>query len=139
MKKKMAVLLAVLLLCLALPVHAAEKPGMGYVNRQKILANYPGLQEIRKSIETQRAEAQKEYEERVKNLTEQERRAVREEISLRVAKQEADMMNPVWEKIREAIAKVAKANNCDHVIEAAMVHYVGKDLTDLVIKELGGK
>lgn len=125
----------------AQPVSAAkgDKINIGYVNRQKILASYPGVQDVVKKLDEQRAAAQKEYDSRAKNKSEQERAKINDEIAMRIAQEEAKVMNPIAQKIEETIAKVIKAQGCDYVFDAGVVIYGGKDLTDFVIKELDGK
>ena len=142
MKKSIGLLLVLMMVtCISAPAFAAKaaKSDIGYVNRQKVLASYPGVQDVVKNLEAQREAAQKEYDTRTKNLPEKDRVKINDEIASRIAEEEAKVMVPIAEKIEAAILKVAKAEGCEHVFDAGIVIYGGKDLTDLVIKELGSK
>lgn len=139
MNRKISCFLFILLFFFfTLPVNAA-KMDVGYLNRQKVLSNYPGIQDTVKTIEEQRQAAQQEYDEKSKNMSDEDKFRLNDEIAIRVAQQEAQIMNPIAEKINMAIIKVAKDNKMKQVFDAEIVIHGGKDLTELVIKELNEK
>ncbi|SFM00712.1 OmpH family outer membrane protein [Pelosinus propionicus] len=120
----------------ALAAPAKSGQTVGYVNRQQVFASYPGIQEVMKQIQNLRAEAQKDYDARAKDLPDAERKALNDTIARGEAQKEDALMKPVGDKIEAAIQAVAEEKRLPVVIDAASVVYGGIDITADVIAKV---
>ena len=159
----------ILMLALALPMLAtAEK--IGHINSQEVMALMPetkkmahDLDSIQNVYENQLANMQEEFnkklaefqqqqstmtanvrEFRQQELAEMEQRmqVFYQTIQKELQTKQVELLQPVQNKLLEAINKVAAAQACTYVVDRASVLYVGADATDLtpaVRAELGIK
>jgi outer membrane protein len=159
----------ILMLALALPMLAtAEK--IGHINTQEVMALMPetkkmahDLDSIQNVYENQLANMQEEFnkklaefqqqqstmtanvrEFRQQELAEMEQRmqVFYQTIQKELQAKQVELLQPVQNKLLEAINKVAAAQTCTYVVDRASVLYVGADATDLtpaVRAELGIK
>ncbi len=159
----------ILMLALALPMLAtAEK--IGHINSQEVMALMPetkkmahDLDSIQNVYENQLANMQEEFnkklaefqqqqstmtanvrEFRQQELAEMEQRmqVFYQTIQKELQAKQVELLQPVQNKLLEAINKVAAAQACTYVVDRASVLYVGADATDLtpaVRAELGIK
>jgi outer membrane protein len=122
----------------ALAAKAKDKPEqtVGYVNRQQVFNSYPGIQELMNRIQSMRAEAQKNYDARSKDLPDAERKALNDTIAREEAQKEDALMKPVGDKIEASIRAVAEEKGLTAVIDAEVVVYGGIDITADVISKV---
>jgi outer membrane protein len=102
------------------------------------------ITEYRSTLEKYEREAEqktdKENEDRGKELQEMERRIqeYKQTAQIEVGQKEQDLMNPLIEKARTAIAKVGKAKGFQYVLDSSTLLLAdGPDLTADVKKDLG--
>ena len=159
----------ILMLALALPMLAtAEK--IGHINSQEIMAIMPetkkmahDLDSIQTMYENQLANMQEEFNKKLAEFQQQQAsmsQGVREYRQQEIARMEqgiqefyqtvqkelqtkqVELLQPIQNKLLEAINKVAAAQACTYVVDRVSVLYVGADATDLtpaVRAELGIK
>ena len=159
----------ILMLALALPMLAtAEK--IGHINSQEVMALMPetkkmahDLDSIQNVYENQLANMQEEFnkklaefqqqqstmtvnvrEFRQQELAEMEQRmqVFYQTIQKELQAKQVELLQPIQNKLLEAINKVAAAQACTYVVDRVSVLYVGADATDLtpaVRAELGIK
>ncbi|BBB91819.1 MAG TPA: OmpH family outer membrane protein [Methylomusa anaerophila] len=113
-----------------------QETSIGYVNRQKIFAAYPGIQDIMNRIQTMRNEAQKDYDEHTKDLPPADKQAYGDKLSRQQEQQEDELMKPVSDKIAAAIQAIAVEKGLTVVGDAAIVVYGDRDITADVIAKV---
>ncbi|MDY6086847.1 MAG: OmpH family outer membrane protein, partial [Succiniclasticum sp.] len=69
-------------------------------------------------------------------LSDKEKQALGEKLNRQLAEKEKQLMTPIQEKLKMAIAKAAKEKSVDIVINAREVVYGGIDLTESVKKNM---
>jgi outer membrane protein len=157
------------MLALVLPVLASAQK-IGHINSQEVMALMPetkkmahDLDSIQNVYENQLANMQEEFnkklaefqqqqstmtanvrEFRQQELAEMEQRmqVFYQTIQKELQAKQVELLQPVQNKLLEAINKVAAAQTCTYVVDRASVLYVGADATDLtpaVRAELGIK
>ena len=159
----------ILMLALALPMLATAQK-IGHINTQEIMAIMPEtkqmsvkLDSLQTSYENQLANMQEEFNKKltefqqqqatmtagVKEFRQQELAEMEQRMQMFYQTVQKDLqakqveyLQPVQNKLLEAINKVAAAQGCTYVVDRAAVLYVGADALDLtsaVRAELGIK
>lgn len=148
----------ILMLVLALPMLATAQK-IGHVSSQEIMAVMPEtkqmsvkLDSLQSSYENQLANMQEEFNKKltefqqqqttmtagVKEFRQQELAEMEQRMQMFYQTVQKDLqakqveyLQPVQNKLLEAINKVAAAQGCTYVVDRASVLYVGADATDL--------
>ena len=168
MLKKISGLGALLILALGL-AGAAQAQTIGYTNQEALLANMPQYQEVARQLQQEAAQQRQELQseeqdfqeqvaqyQRRREMLDEEQRAQREQelgqISQRLqqsvrqrdstlARREAELMQPLYENIRDAINAEAEAQGLDLVVRSQTLLYVNEesvvDITEDVARRLG--
>lgn len=140
MKKNLLVLVCILVMALGFTAtaSAAEKNDnlLGYVNIQYVWQTYPGIQDVTKVINTEKARLQGQFNEQTANLSKEEQNSLGAKLSQQMAAFEQEQLAPINKKIQQAIQKAAKANGVANVVNANILLYGGKDLTQEVVDSL---
>ncbi len=112
---------------------------IGYVDTQRVMQAYPDIQMTMSAIDLERQKAQQEFDSKAASLDDQGKQKLGDQLVQQVNKREADLMNPIQDKVRKAIIKVAKDQGINSVVDASAMLAGGKDLTDDVIAEITKK
>ncbi|WP_196602289.1 OmpH family outer membrane protein [Pectinatus frisingensis] len=125
-----------LILLLPSTAMAADIQNIGVMNRQQVVAAYPGIQEIFQQLQDMRTAAQNDYNTKSKGLSDDKRRTLNDTIAQQEAQKEAKLMNPVENKISAAVKAVAADKGLTIILDAADVVYGGTDITNDVIAKI---
>lgn len=120
----------------ALAAKADGTPILGYVNRQQVLAAYPGIQDVMSRIQTMRQAAQKDFDENGKALPQEEKTAYQNKLSREEAQREDALMKPVGDKIKAAIESVKAEKGLNVIVDANAIISGGEDITAAVIEQV---
>lgn len=104
----------------------------GYVNMEAVLASTPAFVQAGKTLAAEQQKMQQQFNEESKKLSDKEKQALGEKLGQQLAAKEKQLMGPIQEKLKMAIAKAAKEKGVDIVINAREVVYGGVDLTEPV-------
>ena len=104
----------------------------GYVNMEAVLASTPAFVQAGKTLAAEQQKMQQQFNEESKKLSDKEKQALGEKLGQQLAAKEQQLMGPIQEKLKMAIAKAAKEKGVDIVINAREVVYGGVDLTEPV-------
>lgn len=142
MKNKLIALVCSLLMVFGFTTTALaadQTTFVGFVNVQYVLQNYPGIKDILQQISDEKMKLQSQYAEQAKELSDADKNALNANISKEYSAFETKTMAPVQKKIQRAIARVAKNNGIQNVVNSNSMLYGGKDLTEEVVKNLQDK
>lgn len=104
----------------------------GYVNMEAVLASTPAFVQAGKTLAAEQQKMQQQFNEESKKLSDKEKQALGEKLGQQLAAKEKQLMGPIQEKLKMAIAKAAKEKGVDIVINAREVVYGGVDPTEPV-------
>lgn len=104
----------------------------GYVNMEVVLSATPAFVQAGKELASEQQKMQKQFNAEAKTLSEKEKQNLGEKLNRQLAAKEQQLMAPIQEKLKIAIAKAAKEKGVDIVINAREVVYGGIDLTESV-------
>ena len=166
MKKTFLVLAVALISCVAV---MAQKPTkLGHIDTQELLKIMPEVDSIQNVLKAEYTEAenmlktmaselqqlQNEYQakkDQMSDLIKQTKEAELQDKAARIQQfqdnaqkqlqeRQAELFAPIEEKVKAAVAKVAKANGYTYILNAGVAIYEGgDDVLPLVKKELGLK
>lgn len=98
------------------------------------------LQQYQQSAATMTEEARANKEKELQDLQQQIQQD-QQNAQLQLQQKQAELLEPVYNKIQTSIDKVAKANGYTHILTPAALLYVQNedesDISDLVLKDLG--
>ena len=120
----------------AMPSSAlAASADIGYVQLNAVFGACPELPDIQKELAALRDKLQQQFETQGADMEEAERAALQQKLSQQLSQRDEELMVPVREKVRKAVADVAKEKGIKTVVEAGAVLFGGVDLTaDVVAK-----
>lgn len=118
---------------------APANSSIGVIDVRKAMAAHPDAANVETTMKAEIEAAQKEFEDKAKGLSEQEKQRYFGQLQQRVAQKEASLINDVAQKVEAVVEKVAKAKGLSVVVVKDTVIYGGTDITDDVIKAFGKK
>ncbi len=114
----------------------ANNSAVGVVNYQLVVVSHPELANVKASMQTEVETVKKEFEEKSKAMSDQEKQRYYAQLQERLGQKERELMTPVLDKVTAAIKKVADAKGLTIVVDKQTVIYGGVDITDEVVKSL---
>lgn len=112
---------------------------IGYVDMPRALDAHPGRASaeaaLRDYAQAQVADAQQ----KMKAMSATQRQDLQRQVDQQIFKKRAELLGGLDKDIRAAVEKVAKQQGVSVVLSRDVVLYGGVDLTDQVIKVIGGK
>lgn len=111
---------------------AASESAIGVVNYQMLVAQAPELKTVDATMKTEIEAAQKDFNEKSKNMNEAEKRRFYTQTQERLANKQKELMDPVIKSIEATIKKIADKKGLSVVVEKSTVVYGGVDITDEV-------
>lgn len=115
---------------------ATTESAIGVVNYQMLVSQSPDLQGVNDAMKTEIEAAQKDFDEKSKDMNEAEKRRFYTQTQERLANKQKELMDPVLKKIEASIKKIADRKGLAVVVEKSTVVYGGLDITDEVAREL---
>ncbi len=110
----------------------------GIVNVNAVLQGSADFQKAGKELAGEQQKLQNQYNDKSKNMTNEQKAALAKELNQKLAEKEKDLMTPVQEKFKAAVEKAAKDKKVDTVVAPGGLLYgtVDVDLTADVQKNM---
>lgn len=123
------------------PVAAAATSGsdIGYVNYQLLVSSHPDMPAAQQSMQNEVEQAKKDFDTKSQGMSDQEKQQYYMQLQQRLSMKQQELLKPIYDKVDAAIKDVATAQGIAVVLDKSNVIYGGKDLTDDVMKKIGGK
>ncbi len=118
---------------------AAGSSAVGVVDREQILTAHPKSADLESQMRTAITEVQKDFEEKSQGMNDQEKQDYYRQCQQRLQQKQIELTDPIVKSVDEEIKKVADSKGLSVVLEKAVVVYGGQDITQDVIKKIGGK
>lgn len=115
----------------------ANNSAVGVVNYQMIVVSTPDMDAYKTNMQAEIDSAQKEFDEKAKDLPDQEKQLYYTQLQERLGQKDRELKAPILDKINAAIKKVADSKGLTIVVDKQAVLYGGVDITDDVIKSFG--
>lgn len=132
------VLLVAFLVIGALSITAAEKPVVASVNLDRIAQAHPAFAEVVQIYQNEIAQLQKEMEEKMEGLDEEEAIQLQMEIEEQLQQRAIELQNEAIDSIQNDIQRIASEKGYDYIVAEDMLLAGGpvKDVTDEFLAEI---
>ncbi|MEG1799924.1 MAG: OmpH family outer membrane protein [Synergistaceae bacterium] len=139
-KKMIVVLMTACLFAFFAAGSAFAQDVIGCVNPQKIMFQHPKFESVQKQIKSITDKKQNEAKAAIdKEKDDKKKAAIYQSKRQELAKEEAKLMEPLFQDINLAIRTVANAKKITVVVDKDAVFFGGTDITDAVVTELKKK
>jgi len=118
---------------------AGTSSNVGKVNYQRLINASPDLENFKQTMNNEVEQAQKDFDEKSKTMNDQQKQDYSNQLHERLALKEQELRAPILSKIDAAVKAVADKKGLAVVLDVNNIVYGGQDITDDVIKNLGGK
>lgn len=115
---------------------AGSDSSVGVVNYGTIVQQCPELDSVRTQMAKAIDDSQKQFEEKAKNMNNEEKERYFKQLQERLANTEKELMEPVLKNINDNIQKIADKKGLKVVVDKSTVIYGGTDITEEVIRAL---
>ncbi len=112
---------------------------IGYADMQRALDNHPRKVPSERALQEFLQAKQAEFQQRSKAMTAAQRQELDRGLQQEFIQKRTELLSGLDKDIRTSVERVAKVQGIGIVLDRNVVLFGGTDLTDLVIKDLGGK
>lgn len=131
----MAAVALIVSLAASLSVSRADKLSqVGVVDTVRLINEFPAMKEVQATLEKETARLQKEYDEKSKNLSQDEKVKLFQQYQAGLDAQKEALLSKARQKVLATIEAVARQEGLAVVMDQQAVLYGGKDITDLVLQ-----
>lgn len=117
---------------------AATESAIGVVNVRMLISQSPDLAALDKTMREEIETAKKEFEEKAKDMSEQDKAAYYRQLEDKLVARQQELMQPVIEKAKASMKRVADKKGLLIVVDKNVVLFGGVDVTDDAAKLLRG-
>lgn len=118
---------------------AAPASNVGKVNYQRLINASPDLAKFQETMQAEVEQTQKDFDEKSKTMNDQQKQDYSNQLRERLALKDQELRVPILNKIEAAVKAVADSKGLSVVLDVNNIVYGGQDITEDVIKKLGGK
>lgn len=142
-RKYFTAILAALFITLAVgtpPSQAAPAVSpVGYVDFIYLVEHHPDTAKANEALKAEQEAAKKEFAEKSASLGDKEKQELDQQLGQRVEQKRLALLQPISDKVVAAANEVAKEKGLSIVIGKREVVCGGVDITEDVVKKIGGK
>ncbi len=136
MRKAKLFAVAVLATILSAPAALAQDV-IGAIEPQRVLFEHPRFNEVQRRVQSVIEAKQKEAQSEIEKTSDNQKKAeIYNTKKQEAAREEQNLMAPLFREINVAIRTVAQRKKITVVLDKTAIYYGGIDLTDDVIQEL---
>ena len=117
-------------------VASAASSNVGVIDYRQAMSQHPDLQAANTEMQQAVQDAQKDFEAKSANMSEQEKSDYYQQTQQRLQQKQQDLIEPIQKKIEDADKGVAEAKGLSVVLDKSSVVYGGQDITQDVVKKI---
>ena len=115
---------------------AASSSNVGVIDYREVMSKHPDVNSLNTQMQQAVADAQKEFQEKSANMSDQEKSDYYQQTQQRLQQKQQDLIEPIQKKIEDAVKGVAEAKGLSVVLDKSSVVYGGQDITQDVVKKI---
>ena len=115
---------------------AASSSNVGVIDYREVMSKHPDVNSLNTQMQQAVADAQKEFQEKSANMSDQEKSDYYQQTQQRLQQKQQDLIDPIQKKIESTVKSVAEAKGLSVVLDKTSVVYGGQDITQDVVKKL---
>ncbi|MEN6412088.1 MAG: OmpH family outer membrane protein [Veillonellales bacterium] len=119
--------------------NASSSSNIGVVNHQLLVSQHPDMAKAQDAMQTEVEAAKQDFDTKTANMNDKEKQDYYMQVQQRLNLKQQELIGPIFDKVDAAIKSVADAKGIAVVLDKSNVVYGGQDITDDVMKKLGGK
>ncbi len=112
-----------------------EKATIGYFD-EAVIMELPKFREAAKKVKEYEAKLNKEFEEKSKNMSDEEKLMLGRALIQQRDQMKKDLYAPLFRQVHRVVVQVAESSDLDLVVNKERVMYGGKNITDKVVNAL---
>lgn len=115
---------------------AGSSSNVGVINHQMIVSQHPEMAAAEETMQKEVKAASDEFKEKSANMNDKDKQEYYQQTQQRLANKQKELLQPIFNKIDEAIKSVAEAKGLSVVLDKSSVVYGGQDITNDVIQKM---
>lgn len=120
----------------SLNIASAASSSVGVVDYNQVMSQHPQVQSASSEMQQAIQDAQKDFEEKSANMSDQEKRDYYTQTQQRLQQKQQELMEPITQSVQDSVKKVAEQRGLSVVLDKNAVIYGGTDITQDVVKQV---
>ena len=115
---------------------AASSSNVGVIDYREVMSKHPDVNSLNTQMQQAVADAQKEFQEKSANMSDQEKSDYYQQTQQRLQQKQQELFDPIQKSVEASVKSVAEAKGLTVVLDKSSVVYGGQDITQDVVKKL---
>ena len=115
---------------------AASSSNVGVIDYREVMSKHPDVNTLNTQMQQAVADAQKEFQEKSANMSDQEKSDYYQQTQQRLQQKQQELIDPIQQKVDATVKTVAEAKGLSVVLDKSSVVYGGQDITQDVLSKV---
>ena len=115
---------------------AASSSNVGVIDYREVMSKHPDVNSLNTQMQQAVADAQKEFQEKSANMSDQEKSDYYQQTQQRLQQKQQELFDPIQKSVEASVKSVAEAKGLTVVLDKSSVVYGGQDITQDVEKKI---
>lgn len=115
---------------------AASSSNVGVIDYREVMSKHPDVNTLNTQMQQAVADAQKEFQEKSANMSDQEKSDYYQQTQQRLQQKQQELFDPIQKSVEESVKSVAETKGLTVVLDKSSVVYGGQDITQDVEKKI---
>ena len=108
---------------------AASSSNVGVIDYREVMSKHPDVNTLNTQMQQAVADAQKEFQEKSANMSDQEKSDYYQQTQQRLQQKQQELFDPIQKSVEASVKSVAEAKGLTVVLDKSSVVYGGQDIT----------
>ena len=108
---------------------AASSSNVGVIDYREVMSKHPDVNSLNTQMQQAVADAQKEFQEKSANMSDQEKSDYYQQTHQRLQQKQQELFDPIQKSVEASVKSVAEAKGLTVVLDKSSVVYGGQDIT----------
>ena len=108
---------------------AASSSNVGVIDYREVMSKHPDVNSLNTQMQQAVADAQKEFQEKSANMSDQEKSDYYQQTQQRLQQKQQELFDPIQKSVEASVKSVAEAKGLTVVLDKSSVVYGGQDIT----------
>ena len=115
---------------------AASSSNVGVIDYREVMSKHPDVNSLNTQMQQAVADAQKEFQEKSANMSDQEKSDYYQQTQQRLQQKQQELFDPIQKSVEASVKSVAEAKGLTVVLDKSSVVYGGQDITQDVVSKI---
>ena len=108
---------------------AASSSNVGVIDYREVMSKHPDVNSLNTQMQQAVADAQKEFQEKSANMSDQEKSDYYQQTQQRLQQKQQELFDPIQKSVEASVKSVAEAKGLTVVLDKSSVVYGGQGIT----------